>query len=311
MSLSFFMSGHLPGVHVDRWRQTTTPKFVNESTITLTLYARLSHFAQRAGMLRRIAASQGLLAGRCSSTILSGHCAPSRATHSQSSSPPPTQTAAIRAAFVDYFANHASMPHKRVTASSLVPSNDPSLLFVNAGMVQFKDVFTGAVPPTTVAAAPGVVTGAAAVYNDATAVTVQPCVRAGGKHNDLDNVGYTLRHHTLFEMLGNFSFGAYGREEAIVMAWHFVTEVLCLPKHRLRVTTFTTDEASRRVWASLGVTEANGGMVVCGAEDNFWQMVRRAANAFEAHTFTHACTHMRTHVLACRPYFSLFSFPSG
>src|SRR5580658_379421 len=124
----------------------------------------------------------------------------------------------IRAAFLDYFAENG---HVVVASSSLVPRNDPTLLFTNAGMVQFKNVFTGAEKRP---------------YTRAT--SVQKCVRAGGKHNDLDNVGYTARHHTFFEMLGNFSFGDYFKEEAILLAWEFVQKRVGLPKDRLLVTVY-------------------------------------------------------------------------
>ena len=124
----------------------------------------------------------------------------------------------IRNAFLDYFATNG---HQVLPSSSLVPGNDATLLFTNAGMVQFKDVFLGQEHrPYTRAA------------------TSQRCVRAGGKHNDLENVGYTARHHTFFEMLGNFSFGDYFKEEAIFYAWRFLTEVLHLPPERLWVTVF-------------------------------------------------------------------------
>src|SRR5574340_1042285 len=122
----------------------------------------------------------------------------------------------IRATFLDYFARNA---HEVVASSSLVPKNDPTLLFTNSGMVQFKNVFTGSEKRP---------------YNRAT--TAQKCVRAGGKHNDLDNVGYTARHHTFFEMLGNFSFGDYFKDMAIHHAWNLITRVLGLPKERLSVT---------------------------------------------------------------------------
>src|SRR6187200_1728159 len=120
----------------------------------------------------------------------------------------PFSTAEIRSAFLDYFARQG---HSVIASSSLVPHNDPTLLFTNAGMVQFKDVFTGREHRD---------------YNRA--VTSQKCVRAGGKHNDLDNVGFTARHHTFFEMLGNFSFGDYFKKDAIAFAWEFVTQVLKL-----------------------------------------------------------------------------------
>ena len=119
----------------------------------------------------------------------------------------------IRSAFITYFLNHG---HQVVRSSSLVPSDDPTLLFTNAGMVQFKRTFLGEEKRS---------------YNRA--VSSQKCVRAGGKHNDLENVGYTARHHTFFEMLGNFSFGDYFKEEATDWAWEFCTEVLAMPVDRL------------------------------------------------------------------------------
>jgi len=131
----------------------------------------------------------------------------------------------VRAGFLDFFAGRGHTP---VPSSPLVPRNDPTLLFTNAGMVQFKNLFTGAEKrPYTRAA------------------SVQKCVRAGGKHNDLDNVGYTARHHTFFEMLGNFSFGDYFKEEAILLAWDFVSKTLALPRDRLWVTVYPTDTDAR------------------------------------------------------------------
>src|SRR5437660_1837304 len=137
----------------------------------------------------------------------------------------------IRQHFLDYFgkAGHAVVP-----SSPLVPRNDPTLMFTNAGMVQFKNVFTGLEKrPFTRAA------------------TAQKCVRAGGKHNDLDNVGYTARHHTFFEMLGNFSFGDYFKEDAITFAWDFVSKVVGLPKDKLLVTIYPTDDSARQLWKKI------------------------------------------------------------
>src|ERR1700758_2095684 len=134
----------------------------------------------------------------------------------------------IRAAFLDYF---AAAGHAIVPSSPLVPRNDPSLLFTNAGMVQFKNVFTG------VEKRP---------YSRA--VTSQKCVRAGGKQNDLETVGYTARHHTFFEMLGNFSFGDYFKDVAIELAWNLVTKEFGLSKDRLLVTVFSEDEEAARLW---------------------------------------------------------------
>ena len=122
------------------------------------------------------------------------------------------KTSEIRQSFLDFF---NSKDHEVVPSSSLVPNNDETLLFTNAGMVQFKDVFLGTEK-----------------RNFSRAVTSQRCIRAGGKHNDLENVGYTLRHHTFFEMLGNFSFGDYFKEDAIKYAWEFLTEVLKLDKDK-------------------------------------------------------------------------------
>ena len=128
----------------------------------------------------------------------------------------------IRNTFIDFF---RSKGHEVVKSSSLIPGNDPSLLFTNAGMVQFKSVFLGE-----------------DIRSYKRAVTSQKCVRAGGKHNDLENVGYTARHHTFFEMLGNFSFGDYFKKEAILFAWELLTEKFKLPKERLWVTVFETDD---------------------------------------------------------------------
>ena len=164
--------------------------------------------------------------------------------------------AQIRQRFVDYF---VARGHTHVSSSSLVPQDDPTLLFVNAGMNQFKDVFTGREQRP---------------YSRA--VTVQRCVRAGGKHNDLDNVGFTPRHQTLFEMLGNFSFGDYFKKEAIEWGWGFLTEELGLPAERLVVTVFDgtgedapADEEATELWAAH---VPRGRIYRCSAKDNFWQM---------------------------------------
>ena len=160
------------------------------------------------------------------------------------------QSAEIRDAFLNYF---ASKQHKIMPSSSLVPGNDPTLLFTNAGMVQFKDVFLGEDKR---------------VYNRA--VSSQRCVRAGGKHNDLENVGYTARHHTFFEMLGNFSFGDYFKRDAIAFAWEFLTQVLELPKERLWVTVHISDDEAADIWVNeIGVDPARLSRL---DEDNFWQM---------------------------------------
>ena len=160
------------------------------------------------------------------------------------------KSAEIRDAFLNYF---ASKGHSKVSSSSLVPGNDPTLLFTNAGMVQFKDVFIGAEK-----------------RDYCRAVSSQRCVRAGGKHNDLENVGYTARHHTFFEMLGNFSFGDYFKHDAIKFAWEFLTEELKLPKERLWVTVHISDDEAADIWVNeIGVDPARLSRL---DEDNFWQM---------------------------------------
>jgi len=160
-------------------------------------------------------------------------------------------TSELRQAFLDYF---AGKDHAIVPSSPLVPANDPTLLFTNAGMVQFKDVFLGREQRPYVRAA-----------------STQRCVRAGGKHNDLENVGYTARHHTFFEMLGNFSFGDYFKREAIQYAWEFLTEVLKLPPERLWITVFEQDDEAADIWLKeIKVDPARFGRI--GAKDNFWSM---------------------------------------
>ena len=159
------------------------------------------------------------------------------------------KTHEIRAAYLDFF---AARGHRVVPSSSLVPANDPTLLFTNSGMVQFKDALTGRER-----------------LSYARAVSCQRCMRAGGKHNDLENVGYTGRHQTLFEMLGNFSFGDYFKEEAIVWAWEFVTGVLKLPKDRLWVTVHPEDDEARRLWLQEIRLDAER---VVSHPDNFWAM---------------------------------------
>ena len=157
----------------------------------------------------------------------------------------------IRAAFLDYFAANG---HEIVPSSPLVPRNDPTLLFTNAGMVQFKNVFTG------VEKRP---------YQRAT--TSQKCVRAGGKHNDLENVGYTARHHTFFEMLGNFSFGDYFKDRAIELAWNLITREYGLPKDKLLVTVYSEDDDAARLWAKIaGLPEEK--IIRIPTSDNFWAM---------------------------------------
>ncbi len=159
----------------------------------------------------------------------------------------------IRRRFLDYFARqqHAVRP-----SSPLIPGDDPTLLFTNAGMVQFKKVFLGQEPPPD---------------GNRRATTSQKCVRAGGKHNDLEQVGHTARHHTFFEMLGNFSFGDYFKRDAIRFAWEFVTEELKLPKEHLRVTVYKDDEEARALWREVtGITDSR--IYGLGERDNFWQM---------------------------------------
>lgn len=163
----------------------------------------------------------------------------------------PMGSAELRGRFLDYFRRHG---HEVVSSSSLVPGNDPTLLFTNAGMVQFKDVFLGKEHRAYQRAA-----------------TSQRCVRAGGKHNDLENVGYTARHHTFFEMLGNFSFGDYFKEEAIRFAWQFITVELGIPRERLWVTVYETDDEARAIWVDkIGVDPAR--LSRLGASSNFWAM---------------------------------------
>ena len=160
-------------------------------------------------------------------------------------------TSEIRAKFLEYFAKH---DHEIVDSSPLVPLNDETLLFTNAGMVQFKDVFLGTDKRP---------------YQRAT--TSQRCIRAGGKHNDLENVGYTLRHHTFFEMLGNFSFGDYFKEHAIELAWNFLTQELGLEKDKLWISVFREDDEAAEIWSSkIGISPDR--LVRLDEEDNFWSM---------------------------------------
>jgi alanyl-tRNA synthetase len=156
----------------------------------------------------------------------------------------------IRSTFLNYFEKN---DHTIVDSSPLVPRNDPTLMFVNSGMVQFKNCFTGVEKRDYVRA-----------------TSAQKCVRAGGKHNDLDNVGYTARHHTFFEMLGNFSFGDYFKEQAIAHAWTLITEVYQIPKEKLSVTVYHTDDEAYGIWKKLGVPEAR--IIRIATSDNFWQM---------------------------------------
>lgn len=163
----------------------------------------------------------------------------------------PVTTSQIREQFLQFF---ASQGHEIVASGSLVPGNDKTLLFTNAGMVQFKDVFTGD-----------------EVRDYRRATTSQRCVRAGGKHNDLDNVGYTARHHTFFEMLGNFSFGDYFKHDAIRFAWTFLTGSLGLPAEKLWVTVFEEDDEAESIWVNeIGVPADR--VIRIGAKDNFWMM---------------------------------------
>ena len=156
----------------------------------------------------------------------------------------------IRSRFLSYFQGHG---HAVVPSSSLVPHDDPTLFFVNAGMVQFKDVFTGREKRD---------------YTRAT--TVQKCLRVSGKHNDLENVGRTARHHTFFEMLGNFSFGDYFKSEAIPMAWELLTGDLAIDANRLWITIFTDDDQAYEIWRRIGVPDAR--IQRLGASENFWSM---------------------------------------
>jgi alanyl-tRNA synthetase len=156
----------------------------------------------------------------------------------------------LRQAFIRYFERQG---HRAVPSSALIPQADPTLLFTNAGMNQFKRVFLGE---------------ETRAYRRA--VTVQKCLRAGGKHNDLENVGYTRRHHTFFEMLGNFSFGDYFKDNAIKFGWEFLTETVGLSKNRIWVTIFQEDDEADRLWKKIGVPASR--IVRCSEQDNFWQM---------------------------------------
>lgn len=162
-----------------------------------------------------------------------------------------TSVKQIRKTFLDYFAKNN---HKIIPSSSLVPDNDPTLMFTNSGMVQFKNIFTGN-----------------ETRDYKRAASSQKSVRAGGKHNDLDSVGYDVRHHTFFEMLGNFSFGDYFKEEAISYAWELVTKEFCLPKDKLAVTVFHTDDVARNLWKKIsGLPDDR--IIGIATKDNFWQM---------------------------------------
>ena len=160
-------------------------------------------------------------------------------------------SAELRDKFLEYFESHG---HTIVPSGSLVPGNDPTLLFTNSGMVQFKEVFLGTEK-----------------RNYKTATTSQRCVRAGGKHNDLENVGYTARHHTFFEMLGNFSFGDYFKQKAIFFAWDFLTKVIGLPPEKLWVTVYADDDEAAEIWLNkIGINPEHFARI--GTSDNFWSM---------------------------------------
>ena len=157
----------------------------------------------------------------------------------------------IRSKFIDYFSKNS---HQIVNSSQLVPENDPSLLFTNAGMVQFKNTFTGVEE-----------------RDYKRAVTSQKCLRAGGKHNDLENVGRTARHHTFFEMLGNFSFGDYFKEQAIFHAWELLTKEFGLSKDKLLVTIYHTDNEAEILWKKIsGLSDDK--IIKIKTNDNFWSM---------------------------------------
>ena len=157
----------------------------------------------------------------------------------------------IRSIFLNFFEKNG---HTIVHSSSLVPQNDPTLMFANSGMVQFKNVFTGKEK-----------------LDYKRAVSAQKCVRAGGKHNDLENVGYTARHHTFFEMLGNFSFGDYFKDIAIELAWKLITKEFGLDKDKLLVTVFDQDEEAFHLWKKIaGLPESK--IIKISTSDNFWSM---------------------------------------
>ena len=161
------------------------------------------------------------------------------------------KTKDIRKKFLDYFEGKG---HTVCPSSILIPSNDETLLFTNAGMVQFKDIFLGTEKSSFVRA-----------------TSSQRCIRAGGKHNDLENVGYTLRHHTFFEMLGNFSFGDYFKEEAIKYAWEFLTEELKLEENKLWISVFKEDLEAEEIWKNvIGIDPER--IVRLDEKDNFWSM---------------------------------------
>jgi len=162
------------------------------------------------------------------------------------------KTSEIRQSFLDYFKEN---DHKLIPSSPVIPYDDPTLLFINAGMCQFKDIFTG---------------NRQIDYSRAT--SCQKCLRVGGKHNDLDNVGFNARHHTFFEMLGNFSFGDYFKEETIYYAWEYFTKTLKLPVDKLYVSVFETDDDAYNLWAKIAPELKNGRILRFGEKDNFWSM---------------------------------------
>ena len=157
----------------------------------------------------------------------------------------------IRATFLDYFGRNG---HEIVASSPLVPQNDPTLMFANSGMVQFKNLFTGVENRDYVRA-----------------TTAQKCVRAGGKHNDLENVGYTARHHTFFEMLGNFSFGDYFKENAIELAWNLITKEYGLDASKLLVTVYHEDDEAANLWKKIASLNDDH-IIRIATSDNFWAM---------------------------------------
>ncbi|MEC8622601.1 MAG: alanine--tRNA ligase-related protein, partial [Pseudomonadota bacterium] len=157
----------------------------------------------------------------------------------------------IRTTFLNFFKKNQ---HEEINSSPLVPQNDPTLLFTNAGMVQFKNIFTGLEKRDYVRA-----------------TTSQKCVRAGGKHNDLENVGYTARHHTFFEMLGNFSFGDYFKDVAIELAWELITKEFQIPQSKLLVTVFHEDDDAYNLWKKIaGLRDSS--IIRISSSDNFWSM---------------------------------------
>ncbi|MBU0982527.1 MAG: alanine--tRNA ligase, partial [candidate division Zixibacteria bacterium] len=162
------------------------------------------------------------------------------------------KTAEIRQSFLDFFVKR---DHRLVPSSPVIPFDDPTILFTNAGMNQFKDIFTGK-----------------SKADHPRACSAQKCIRAGGKHNDLDNVGFTARHHTFFEMLGNWSFGDYYKEAAIAYAWEYVTKVLGLPSDRLYATVYETDDEAFELWGKIAPELKNGRIERFGKKDNYWSM---------------------------------------